>query len=39
MAKKLAKGDVKETGAAPCMGFITLDEYLGALADLDITWT
>ncbi len=39
MARKLAGGDVKDTGAAPCMGFITLDEYLGALGDMDISWT
>jgi saccharopine dehydrogenase-like NADP-dependent oxidoreductase len=38
MVKKLANGLVSGTGAAPCMGFITLDEYLAALADLDIQW-
>ncbi|MCD8497053.1 MAG: saccharopine dehydrogenase NADP-binding domain-containing protein [Alphaproteobacteria bacterium] len=39
MAKKLAAGDVKRTGASPCMGFITLGEYLRALEGLDIDWT
>ena len=38
MAKKLAANDVAERGAYPCVGFISLDEYLGALHDLDITW-
>jgi len=38
MTKKLASGAVTETGAYPCMGFITLDEYLGALSELDIHW-
>lgn len=39
MAKKLASGDVKERGAYPCIGFITLDEYMGALEGLDIHWS
>lgn len=39
MTKKLANGTVTDTGAYPCMSFITLDEYLGALADLDISWS
>lgn len=38
MAKKLISGDVKETGAYPCMGFITKDEYLNALSNMDIRW-
>lgn len=38
MAKKLSSGNVEKTGAHPCMGFITLDEYLGALSGLDISW-
>ncbi|MBX2834587.1 MAG: saccharopine dehydrogenase NADP-binding domain-containing protein [Micavibrio sp.] len=38
LAKKLAADDVSETGAYPCMGFITKDEYLGALSDMDIEW-
>lgn len=39
MVKKLAAGEVGKAGAYPCMGFITKDEYLGALSDMDISWT
>ncbi|MCP4080969.1 MAG: potassium transporter, partial [Planctomycetaceae bacterium] len=39
MAKKLAADEVHEKGAYPCVGFITKDEYLGALSDMDINWT
>ena len=39
MAKKLATDEMKKTGAYPCMGFITKDEYLGALGDMDIDWS
>ncbi len=38
MAKKLAAGTVVERGAYPCVGFISRDEYLNALSELDITW-
>ncbi len=38
MAKKLANNTLKETGAHPCVGFISRDEYLSALAPLDISW-
>lgn len=38
MAQQLARSEISEIGAHPCMGFITLDEYLGALSALDITW-
>jgi Saccharopine dehydrogenase NADP binding domain len=38
MAKKLAGGEIKKRGAFPCVGFITRDEYLNALSELDITW-
>lgn len=38
MTRKLVNGDIKETGAFPCMGFVTLDEYLDALSGLDIQW-
>ncbi len=38
MAKKLVADEVNQTGAYPCMGFITKDEYLGALSDMDISW-
>ncbi len=39
MAKKLAIGEITMTGATPCIGLITRDEYLSALKDLDIEWT
>lgn len=39
MTKKLANGTIKEAGAIPCMGMITLKEYLDALGDLHISWT
>lgn len=38
MAKKFANGDILETGAMPCLGLITLDEYLSALGEFDIQW-
>ena len=38
LAQKLASNEISEIGAHPCMGFITLDEYLGALSTLEITW-
>lgn len=38
LARKLARSEISEAGAFPCVGFITLDEYLDALAPLDITW-
>lgn len=36
-AKMLARGQLKQTGAFPCVGIITLPQYLDALKDLDIT--
>jgi hypothetical protein len=36
LATKLAEGKLGTRGARPCIGLITLDEYLGALAGLDI---
>jgi hypothetical protein len=38
IAKKLAAGKVQDSGAFPCVGFITKDEYLGALSEIDISW-
>lgn len=37
LAKKLARSEVAARGATPCVDLIGLDEYLGALADLDIS--
>ena len=39
MAKKIVNGSHSGVGVHPCVGFITRDEYLGALNDLDISWT
>lgn len=36
LAKKLARGDLLPKGAMPCLGLLTLDEYLNALAGLQI---
>lgn len=36
-ALKIANGQITQTGAFPCVGIISLDEYLDALNDLDIT--
>lgn len=36
MAKKIANGQITQTGAYPCIGFITLDDYLDALSQFDI---
>lgn len=38
MTTKIARREITDAGAYPCMGFITLDEYLAALKDLDIHW-
>lgn len=38
LARKLAKGELPNTGACPCVGFITMEEYLNELKDLDISW-
>ncbi len=38
MAKKLARHEITESGSMPCMGLITLDEYLESLREFDITW-
>lgn len=39
LTKKLAGGELDKTGAYPCVGFITMEEYLGALKDMDIKWS
>ncbi len=39
LAKKLANGEIKDTGATPCVGIITKKEYLEALGELNISWT
>jgi len=39
LVTQLAKGEIKEVGAMPCVGLITLNDYLEALEPLDISWT
>jgi hypothetical protein len=38
MTKKLALDEIQQLGAFPCVGFISRDEYLDALKNLDISW-
>ena len=38
LAQKLVRNEVTIRGARPCMGLITLDEYLAALDKFDIHW-
>lgn len=38
IAKKLALKQITARGAYPCVGFISRDEYLDALSNLDIRW-
>jgi hypothetical protein len=35
---KLARGEIAQRGAMPCVGLLTLDEYLGALHPLKVRW-
>lgn len=37
LANKLARGDVLPHGALPCMGLLTVEEYLAALHGFDVT--
>ena len=39
LAKKLVADEINTKGAMPCMGLITLSEYLAALEPMNITWT
>ena len=36
LAAQLVTGALKLRGAYPCVGLVTLDDYLGALARLDV---
>lgn len=38
ITKKLACGEINKRGAYPCVDFISRDDYLNALSDLDINW-
>lgn len=39
LTRKLVEGASLKKGAIPCVGVLTLDEYLEALKPLDITWS
>ena len=36
LAKKLIDGDLKITGATPCMSLVTLDEYMNSLTSFNV---
>jgi hypothetical protein len=38
IVKKLVAGGIDQSGAYPCMGFISLREYVAALAKNNIQW-
>lgn len=38
LALKLARQQITKTGAFPCIGFVSLDEYLQQLSPLNIEW-
>jgi hypothetical protein len=38
LAQKIARGELHQPGAQACVDLITLDEYLTAFRDLNITW-
>lgn len=38
MALKIARREIRERGAFPCVGFLDLDSLLDALKPLDISW-
>jgi saccharopine dehydrogenase-like NADP-dependent oxidoreductase len=38
LARKLVNREIVKTGATPCVDLITLDEYLSALGDMNISW-
>lgn len=38
VTKKLVRSEINKVGAFPCVGFISRDEYLNALSELDISW-
>ena len=37
-ALKIARGEIRERGAFPCVGFLDLDTLLEALKSLEISW-
>ncbi len=39
LAKRLVRGEISDRGATPCVGLVTLDEYLAELRDFAIRIT
>ncbi len=39
LTRKLMTNQLPQRGAQPCIGLISLDEYLNALRELDISWS
>jgi hypothetical protein len=39
LALRLARGEILQRGAMPCLNLITLDDYLTALKEYDIQWS
>jgi hypothetical protein len=37
LTRRLAKGEIRQRGASPCLDLIDLDDYLAALSELDVT--
>lgn len=37
LAKKLYRGELKDSGAKPCVGMVTVDEYINELAEFDVS--
>lgn len=38
LAQKLVRGEIKTTGATPCLDLVTMAEYLEILSEFDIEW-
>ncbi len=38
LAQRLARNEISQRGATPCLDLIDLESYLGALKEYDITW-
>ncbi len=38
LTKKLAADEIAQTGATPCVGLLSLEEYIEALSEFDIQW-
>lgn len=38
LARKLVRGQVAERGALPCLGLITMPEFVEEMSDFDVSW-